>query len=137
MTAKLSGTITIGSGANEISFPVTTAIPPAESQKFEFAIVPKSGDLAEKIAVGPFFTWAADQIDAGLNLSSLPESLQTLTVAVKSLSFSNDGKFELEVEIGKMAGGVWDPSWKPINAIPSFKISNVTLEVKRPATPPT
>ncbi len=129
--ATLKGNIVIGSGANPITIPIDTTLPPATTGQLIFTYTLAAGKPpSPTISVGDFMTWAEKELSLPTTIqSSLPTSLTSLSLGVNNLTIDTSGKFDIGVLFGTTAtGGTWDPKWTPISGLP-FAFTNLLLEV--------
>ncbi len=132
-STTVHGTIVIGSGAKTIPIPVSTKLPPDTPGTFVFDYTAEKPEDTTHLDVGDFADWVATNIAAGVfDKSSLPQSLQTLEVALKELHLETTGtNFEIAVLLGSKGGdSTWKAEWKPVADLP-LTLGDVTLDIKQ------
>lgn len=132
-TTTVQGTIVIGSGADTIPIPVSMKLPPEMPGTF---VVDYTADKPEDTAhldVGTFADWVEKNIGAGVfDTGSLPQSLQTFEVALKTLHLETTGNnFEIAVLLGSKGGdSTWKAEWKPVADLP-LTLRDVLLDIRQ------
>jgi hypothetical protein len=132
-STRVHGTIVIGSGARTIPIPVSTKLPPDTPGTFVFDYTADNPEDMTHLDVGDFADWVATNIAAGVfDKSSLPQSLQTVEVALKTLHLETTGtNFAIAVLLGSKGGdSTWKAEWKPVADLP-LTLGDVTLDIKQ------
>jgi hypothetical protein len=134
-TVSITGTLNIGEALTVIPIKLDTVLPPKTPGVYVFDYKATDLDTAVTIPVGPFFTWATNQLGAlGISASDLPTSLQNLAVNVEKLHLDTSGNYDVEVQLGTKTAGKWSATWKPISALP-LTLDLVTFEVTNMPAP--
>ena len=132
-STTVHGTIVIGSGDKTVPIPVSTKLPPDTPGTFVFDYTADKPEDTTHLDIGDFADWVATNIAAGVfDKSSLPQSLQTLEVALKALHLETTGtNFEIAVLLGGKGGdSTWKAEWKPVADLP-LTLGDVTLDIKQ------
>jgi hypothetical protein len=126
----LDGTVVIGTAPDDIKIPINTILPPKTEGDFVFDYEDTNPATAAHIDVASFVLWVAETFGIPLKKEDLPQSLQTLLIAVLKLHFDTTGNVDVKVQIGsKDQNGDWSSVWVPIpGTFPKFALDGVSIE---------
>src|SRR5947209_2148773 len=113
-TTMVQGTIAIGSSNKTIPIPVSAKLPPEMPGIFVFDYTAERPEDTTPLDLGDFADWVGRNIAPGVfDRSSLPPSLLTLQVALKTLHLETTGNnFEIAVLLGTGGSdGKWKAEW--------------------------
>jgi hypothetical protein len=129
----VQGKIVIGSGDKAIPIPVSTKLPPDTPGTFVFDYTADKPEEGTHLSVSEFADWVGKNFGQGvLDPGSLPQSLQSLEVALKRLHLETTGtNLQLAVLLGGTSSdSKWKSEWQPIANFP-LTLVDVLLDIKQ------
>ncbi len=132
-TTVVHGTIVLGSGDKTIPIPVSAQLPSANPGTFVFDYTADKPEETIHLDVGEFAEWVGKNIGQGVfDKSALPQTLQSLEVALKTLHLETTGSnFEIVVLLGSKGGdSEWRAEWRPVADLP-LKLVDVALDIRQ------
>jgi hypothetical protein len=127
------GTMVIGSGDKTVPIPLTATLSPASPGAFVFDYMVDRPEEATHLDVSAFADWVANNFGQGVfDKSALPQSLQSLEVALKTVHLETTGNnLQVVVLLGSKGGdSEWKAEWKPVADLP-LKLVDVALDIRQ------